>query len=121
MSEIEKLYELAEIKCEYDCTYASCCVCKNPHPDWCKECKYLSVVYPPFTAEKQLELIKWLSKKQYVYIIMSADKEYYLCTDNSFISGYNKQFDKALAMFINAYWQDLSENEQEEIRKILKG
>ena len=32
----------------------------------------------------------------------------------------NKQLDKALAMFINAYWQDLTTEEQEQIREILE-
>ena len=51
---------------------------------------------------------------------MSADKEYYLCTDNSFISGYNKQFDEALAMFINAYWQDLTPEEKQQVKGVLE-
>ena len=112
MSEIEKMYKLANVKAINIAECGSTYIPNSVEID--------GKLYPPFTAEKQIELIKWLSKKQYVYIIMSADKEYYLCADNSFISGYNKQFDKALAMFINAYWQDLTEEEKQQVKGILE-
>ena len=109
MNEITKMYDNVGIAPK------KCSECDNN-----MDCGFGKDCYIPFTAEKQIELIKWLSKKQYVYIIMSADKEYYLCADNSFISGYNKQFDKALAMFVNAYWQDLTEEEKQQVKGILK-
>ena len=104
MSNIQKLYEIAEVPRIYS-------EFNNGRE---------AIVENVFSPYKQLELIKLLSKKQYVYIIMSADKEYYLCTDNSFISGYNKQFDEALAMFINAYWQDLTPEEKQQVKGVLE-
>ena len=112
MNEVEKMYRNAGVE---PINFA-----KQGAIDFTNTIEIDGKRYPAFTAEKQIELIKWLSKKQYVYIIMSADKEYYLCTDNSFISGYNKQFDEALAMFINAYWQDLTEEERKQIKEILE-
>ena len=65
MSEIEKMYENAEVKKQIPK------ICSN-NELYCKECKAhiedampycKNADYPPFTAEKQLELIKWLSRR----------------------------------------------------------
>ena len=59
-----------------------------------------------FTAEKQLELVKWCCKKCrrfYLYNINDIDN-----------------FAENLAKEFNHYWQDLTESEQEQIRSILK-
>ena len=56
MSEITKLYENAGIKCLHPSGFckhigATCEVCERHK-------------YPPFTPEKQIELIKWLGKNK---------------------------------------------------------
>ena len=55
MNEIEKLYENAGVEPIYP--YTKC--------------------YPDFTAEKQLELIKWLSKRRLLNVVFSNDKNTY--------------------------------------------
>lgn len=102
MNEIEKLYENAGIKpVELD------------YPD------NLDAIYPEFTAEKQLELIKWLTinrgfKSDY------DEKEWGLCT--YYIGGYYREtFEEALANLLNELWQDLTDKEQQQIKEILNG
>lgn len=129
MSEIEKMHENANIKPEYryDCNLADtikpvevfplCSCSKGEIKDYCtnkqdyRYCKVYKVnkIYPPFTAEKQLELIKWLGFKQPADI---KNKQSECCV--------NKDFAEALAGSINYLWQDLTEAEHNEIRDILK-
>lgn len=94
MSEVEKMYELAGVEK----------VCKIHTIDWQSFKEYY---YPPFTAEKQLELVKWCCKKCrrfYIYNINDIDN-----------------FAENLAKEFNHYWQDLTSEEQEQIRSILNG
>ena len=65
-------------------------------------------VFPSFTDTKQLELIKWLIIEGYIEDMLTVQ-----------ISEEN--FEACLADTFNELWQDLTETEQEEIRKILKG
>ena len=103
MSEVDKLYELAGFKKNWTAI----------GDDDIDDC------YPPFTAEKQLELIKLLCTQRYIDIRFTPEGEYYLFA--YYIGcGFNKNFDEALAMFVIQYWQDLTESEQEQIREILK-
>jgi succinate dehydrogenase flavin-adding protein (antitoxin of CptAB toxin-antitoxin module) len=75
--------------------------------------------YPPFTAEKQLELIKFLCTKRYIDITFTPEKEYYIFA--YFVGcGFDKNFDEALAMFVNQYWNELSEEERKQIKNILE-
>ena len=106
MNEIEKLYENAGVEPIYP--YTKC--------------------YPEFTAEKQLEIIKLISKQGQI-IIENWEK------DNR---GFNVTFransnlryitmdcitrktvEEALAQIINDIWQDLTEEECKQIRNIL--
>lgn len=70
MNEVEKMYENCNIKpkqegyCDWDsdCPYPD--IIHNECGDECPYWKYEDEVkYPPFTAEKQLELIKLLQRK----------------------------------------------------------
>ena len=103
MNEIDKLYELAGIEQEYF---------EHFHGD--------GYDYPPFTAEKQLELIKRFVRKGLIQIAYSSYNCYQF---NSFTGGgdYKPKIENALASFVILKWQDLTKTEQEEIRKILKG
>lgn len=126
MSEIEKMYENAGIEKECNCTnYDSRCF------QDCTKCEK----YPPFTAEKQLELIKLLARKDYgnyaesLLISIRDDYNYLsvgITTDfgsECFYEDFtfdNKQFDEAIAGLINKLWQDLTDKEKEQIKEILK-
>lgn len=124
MSEIEKMYKNAEVKkqipkeCSNNELY--CKECKAHIEDAMPYCK--NAEYPPFTAEKQLELIKWLVNYGQFFCHKFEDEwviddEYNL--DNACIS--KSTFQECLTAYVNNLWQDLTEIEQEEIRKILKG
>lgn len=122
MNEIEKLYENAGVEAKNKCK-SSQCIVTNPHPDWCNKCESLSKAYPPFTAEKQLELIKLLMEQEdFSWIIAQRGKN----TEYAFYVGYEysskgfKEFTEALAGIINNLWQDLTEEEKEQVRRILE-
>lgn len=108
MSEIEKMYENAGIeKIELD------------YPD------NFEPFYPEFTAEKQIELIKFLMKQEdFSWTISQQNEE----TKYIFYVGYEyssgefggfKEFTEALAGIINNLWQDLTEEEHKRIKEIL--
>lgn len=81
--------------------------------------------YPPFTAEKQLELIKWLGKNKNGFGLFDDGTEglschcdfhwEWFCKDV-----YAEDFDNALAGLINSLWQDLTEKERKQIKEILE-
>lgn len=109
MTEVEKLYKLANIQ-------KRCVVYSD------------SYYYPPFTAEKQIAIIKWLAKNKQgfgldYYADLSSgawecgvkfEWEVYKYTKE------NEVFEEALVSLINNLWQDLTEAEQNEIKEILK-
>lgn len=61
--------------------------------------------YPPFTAEKQLELIKWMVKTNHRYFIQEIIAD---------------DFSETLARVFNLYWQDLTEEEHKQVKGILE-
>lgn len=79
----------------------------------------LDPIYPEFTAEKQIELIKWLIinrgfKPDY------EEKEWGFST--YYIGGYYREtFEEALANLLNELLQDLTDVEKEQVRGILEG
>jgi len=102
MTEIEKMYENAGIKkIELD------------YPD------NIDPFYPDFTAEKQLKLIKWLGKRPLTLLIGQYKGKYYF--GNSNFNSKADSFDNAIAIRINDLWQDLTDQEKEEIRGVLNG
>ena len=125
MSEIEKMYENAGIEKEFEkpaeCVrnpYITCegCMLYDDERGRCNNKKE----YPPFTAEKQLELIKWLmvNNKDYQYDV--EDNKYWFIIDDYRETKY-REFDEALAELINLYWQDLTEEKRKQIAEILRG
>lgn len=121
MTEISKMFENAGINksCRANIKFDDCIY----SPSDCGNYNY-----PDFTAEKQIELIKLISKQGQV-IIENWEK------DNK---GFNitfransnlryitmdcitrKTIEEALAQIINDIWQDLTDQEKEEIRNIL--
>lgn len=115
MSEIEKMYENAKVE-----KYPHCCdiTCGEPTIR-CKDCPDYIEIYPPFTAEKQIELIKWLARKGLIQINYSSHQCYQF---NSFRVGgdYKTDISEALASHCNNLWQDLTEEEKQQIKEILK-
>lgn len=124
--EIIKLYENAGIKpikqgyCDWDsdCPYPD--IINNGCGDECPYWKYEDEAnYPPFTAEKQIELIKWLIKYDELHADFN-DNEYGFSTLN-YSGKYKKDFEESLASVINnELWQDLTEDEKISIKNILE-
>lgn len=91
-----------------------------------------SIEYPPFTAEKQLELIKWLGKLAGKLEISSNynDTQYLLYfylnrkTRDEILpnisTGRSGNFEESLAGLINNLWQDLTDVEKAQIKEILQ-
>ena len=118
MNEVEKMYGNAELiycsKCrhysEIDCIY----MCENK--------------YPPFTAEKQLEIIKWLGELDMLEIMRTTreDKAWIINSEYGMSGNVYKHtsrmklFKEALAGLINSLWQDLTEEERKQIKEILE-
>lgn len=116
MSEVEKMYENAGVEkevikgCyEYYTEYWGIDIytindCKNKDCNTCEADKSVKE-YPPFTAEKQIELCKWLIKNyhRYVFDVIEADS-----------------FETDLAKFMNEEWQDLTKEEKTSIKNILE-
>lgn len=122
MSEITKLYKKAGVK-----PFKTCEFCTQRSVDCMKEnisnitCGFSSDIFPPFTAEKQIELIKWLSDTDYYIhnIYKTIDtKEYFI--ENYYYDMQVDNFEESLAGLVNNLWQDLTEEEQAEIKKILE-
>ena len=143
MNEVEKLYELAGIKKQYcgwldmgdldtQYTYVRCDSLEefndtammsrtsfsSEEEDWDKP----SIEYPPFTAEKQIELIKWLAVKgDFDSSVDIAKNTYNYWT--MYFQGTRwtaEGFEETLAELINNLWQDLTEEECKQIKNILK-
>lgn len=116
MTEVEKMYKnahIARVNCK-NCTFFidnEYCEALN---DETKECPF-----PPFTAEKQIEIIKLITSLQPLEITLTTDSEYYFSTYN-LPSGFNKDFAEALANIVNNLWQDLKPITQEKIKGILR-
>lgn len=124
MSEIEKLYSLAGVKpiniAEYGSTYIPNKIEIDGKP------------YPPFTAEKQIEILNLLGnikremRGQFVFLKLVCDTKGWIAMLGNDIEGnavkskYKKELYKCLAELIYYVWQDLTEAEQNEIRGILE-
>ena len=120
MSEVEKMYENAGVK------FIIGVHCRAKTGDGCKSrcsvCDYNTKPkeYPPFTAEKQLELIKWLARFNVrIEYTEYTNAKYFIESHYHGYSVFMKYFEQALAGFINILWQDLTETERNEIRSIL--
>lgn len=107
MNEIEKLYENAGVKPLCQIPDGSCGV-KN--------------VYEDFTAEKQLELIKWLCKtgRCLLRVVQYTDTNNWYMQTLENISSTAESFEESLAGLINNLWQDLTAEEQQQIKEILQ-
>ena len=108
MSEIEKMYENVGLiycnKCRHDSELDCLYMCESK--------------YPPFTSEKQIELIKWLAFKDYISIISHPSGEYYCeCGERH---ACENSLEECLASLLNNHWQDLTEEEKKQVKGILE-
>lgn len=139
MSEIEKLYENAGVEIQYGYDvynkksehYRLLNCNKNAVITLFPECKSKGYKVTKvnktanFTAEKQLELIKWLTKREDFalgyypsYNIWVAKTEF--CWEYYEKTYEHKNPEQALAGLINNLWQDLTDTEKAEIKRILE-
>lgn len=115
MTEIEKMFENAGIK---KLLYCDICKAQEHSLGLCAEIQ-CDTFYPPFTSEKQLEIIKFLFNHSVSYDVDSKGKYWFHISDDCYTYYYDK-FEIALANIINEMWQSLTDKEKEEIRNILK-
>lgn len=107
MTKISKMFENAGIKplCQIPDEY---CGMKN--------------IYEDFTAEKQIELIKWLCQKtyrNYLHFRYERDINNWKMECNMVGLREYGSFEECFAGLINNLWQDLTDQDKEEIRRIL--
>lgn len=116
MSEISKLYENAGIKpikqgyCDWDsdCPYPD--IINDGCGDECPYWKYEDKAkYPPFTAEKQIELV--------CFLINRGVELSFNCEQGKINT---QAIQRGLAGLINSLWQDLTEAEKVQIKEILE-
>ena len=121
MNEIEKLYENAEVKKQIPKVCSSnelyCKECEAHIEDAMPYCK--NAEYPPFTAEKQLSIVKFLLGKS-VYYDTDGDREYWFHLSDEIENSKYREFDEAIAECINKMWEDLRDYEKVQIKEILE-
>lgn len=110
MSEIEKMMQNANIISK------RCSECDNN-----MDCGYGKDCYPPFTAEKQLEICKFLLKVEHSISYYFYENRYgFVIDDKQDDCIEAEKFETALAMIVNNLWQDLTEEEKASIKNILE-
>ena len=131
MSEIEKMYENAGVlkECLSPCYINK--TWRKAHD--CPNCDNREN-YPPFTAEKQIELIKWLGKLDgKLEITCTYNKEKFIFnfyfnrkTDKNpdpkypYSNFLNADIEILIASIINDIWQFLTEEEKQQVKGILE-
>lgn len=75
--------------------------------------------YPEFTAEKQLEIVKFLLNKS-VYYATYGDREYWFHLTDEIENSKYREFDEAIAECINKMWENLRDYEKVQIKEILE-
>ena len=129
MSEIEKMYKNAGV--DYEERYNNCTLNKEGECKLkcsCDICKYSEekYIYPPFTAEKQIELIKFITSLGVCEIENWNDKGFHFAIKREriyptmFLSLSNINLQETLADVINNLWQDLTEEEKQQVKGILE-
>lgn len=121
MSEITKLYENAGI--DYEERYNNCTLNKEGECKLkcsCDICKYSEekYIYPSFTPEKQLEILKLILKKRRILdvgYIIEEDKYHCMHYEHVFDS-----FEEALCADVNYHWRDLTPEEKQQVKEILE-
>lgn len=110
MNEVEKMYENAGIKKVRQTNIAG-----GDYP--------IAVGfedYPPFTAEKQIELIKWLAKFDDFFVLKDFEFDKYRSLCGLVASEYIDTFEEMLANLILNIWDELTKAQKKQIKEILE-
>lgn len=113
MTEIEKLFENAGIKI---CKRKQGFTLKDCTDRECEECGYYDL---SFTAEKQLELIKWLSKRRLLNITFCENKNTYQLSNNKCTGSFCSDLATAVATLVQCELDFCTEEEKQQIKGIL--
>lgn len=119
MSEIEKMYKTAKVVPSHhycnDCQYNMSAECPIRCPD-------NVAVYPPFTAEKQLELLKLLIRhyKTEIYCRYANDKYKLIMYTEDCCTSDMDSFESVLASVVCDVWGLLSAEEKQQVKGILE-
>lgn len=115
---IEEMMRIAGIKkrtmCAWTCKGSDLCNVSCEHYETKQE------VYPPFTPEKQLEIIKLIFKKCFIDIQDNNIKFTYHDSPVTYNMDLN-DFAQNLAALVNNIWRNLTEEDKEKVRRILEG
>ena len=120
MSEITKLYENVGIE-----KIRNCKGCEYEEEDICPDnCSQQQLEYPPFTAEKQIALIKLLSYYYNITISKNFENDYTFQCEGDDVRRYvftsGQDFAEQLASFVNMCYEFLPEEEQQQLKEILE-
>ena len=85
------------------------------------ECIGYDLVYPSFTPEKQLELLKVIMHGTWIEMAKHFNTGYYMGEIDFKSHVEEKTFDEALAAIANLLWENISDKDKEEIKEILEG
>ena len=118
---IEKMYELAGVKKNGgELTVPP----TNDEPKFNEQ--LVCYGYPPFTDTKKLELTKWIrinKNEQYLYFF-DVTYEYFrgrkFTTKEEKRKFLDSEYPQILANFVCELWDDLTPEQREEIRKVLR-
>ena len=118
-SEIEKLHKNAGVEQIgfKRCSGIKQSICQHN----CDECEDYVRHYPPFTAEKQLELIKWLLQNKRLCIRKAeCSNNFYMDVLSNRADGVdNKDLEQCLASLVSNIWQSLTDTEKQQLKEIL--
>lgn len=125
MGEIEKLYRNLGIDQVRVCTANDCLDMSK-----CSDCCFNKVPETTLpTEEKQFRLIKWLARNKGGVMIAFSTLEsceynvstgYYHCVKHRANYKSDEDLGITIVTFINDLWEDLTTEEKEEIKEILK-
>ena len=122
MSEVTKLYENAGIEQTQDITCGDCEFVNYPEENKpCNTCTQYGIKHhPPFTAEKQIELIKWLAETGDVCRIDATVKNKWFVENEVTYGKCFAKFEEALANVINIIWEYMPDEEKQQVKGILE-
>ena len=113
MNEIEKMYENTIGKQSY-CTANDCLDMSK-----CEGCCFCKRMYPPFTINKQIELIKWLSRRRLLNIAFSNDKSTYQLFNDKCTGSFCTDLATAIAALVQCELDFCTEEEKQQLKEIL--
>jgi hypothetical protein len=104
LSEVEKMMQKANVEKDW-----------NPTP-------YggIEEYYPPFTAEKQIELIKWLCKRGLLNVMYSEDKNTYHLFNDRCLGAFCYDIATAIATLVQCELDFCTLEEKQQVKEILE-